>query len=446
MNTCTSVPRKLREAVFTAKITREKLLEVVVLVLVVTIPPLISIYMHDPKTEILFGNFGFKYNDIVHGLANPIFTSNKRWFNTSTYQSFRDGHYKYPVPYIDYKFEYPPVVGLIWYLSTSTAFTCSSNLEEAIRLHYYIQSVVITAFYAVLVYSIYSLLKTTRRSVLRLLVFLLPSTFTYMIYNWDVIAAAFAILGVLLILREKYFLSGLLQGFSVSTKILTIGVAFYYIVKLLIVEKRRKPGLKFLVGFTISGVLPFILFYIISSRGFLEFLHHHSSWYCENCIYLLVIQDIFSSVHKVLFYTVITVIASTFLLFGLPWRGISVQEEFKYLFLAVTSLVLFNYVFSPQMLLMITPLAILTLKPLELVVFALVDVFNALIIYTFFKYPNPWLLGSVAQNMALMRNLLLLLLFVINAASITWTKLKKELIELIKIELIKHVSCRDTTL
>ncbi len=435
MNTYTTMLRKLREVVFTVEITRGKLLEVIVFMLVIITPSLISIYMHDPETEILFGNFGFKYNDIVHGLANSIFTSSNKWFNTSIYHNFRNGYYKYPVPYIDYKFEYPPVVGLIWYLSTSTAFAYSNSLKEAIRLHYHIHAIVITTFYAVLVYSLYLLLKTTQRSIFRLLVFLLPSTFTYMIYNWDIITIAFATLGVLLVLREKYFLSGLLQGFSISTKILTVGISFYYIIKFLIVEKKKEPGLKFLAGFAVSGVLPFILLYVISPKGFLEFLYHHSSWYCENCIYLLIIQDIFSRFHLVFFYTIITIIASTFLLFELPWRNISIQEEFKYLFLAVMSLILFNYVFSPQMLLIITPLAILTLKSLELVIFMLVDVFNALIIYTFFKYPNPWFFGSVTQNMALTRNLLLLLLFITNTASITKTKLK-----------IKHVNYKNTLL
>jgi len=97
-----------------------------------------------------------------------------------------------------------------------------------------------------------------------------------------------------------------------------------------------------------------------------------------------------------------------------PWSGISTRDEYKYLFVATTSLVLFNYVFSPQMLLLITPFAVLALNSTKLALYGVADVFNALIIVTYFQNPVPWEYGSTTQNMALVRNLALLALFIVN--------------------------------
>jgi len=406
----------------------KRLIEILILLLVIHVPLVISIYIHDPNTELPAKNFGLKYTDIVYGLSYPIFENDERWFNAETFQKFKSSIYKYPIPYVDYKFEYPPLVGLLWYISTRIAFEYTSNLKDAIRVNYYVQSIFTIILYIFLVCSLSVLLKTKKQNphieFYKLLVFLLPSTLIYVIYNWDVATAAFAVIGILCILREKYFLTGVLLGLSFSTKILTIGVVFYYMVKLLIVEEKRVLGLKYLVGFIISGVIPFILLYVISPRGFSELLNHHMSWYCENCLYLPLIRDIYSNLHKILFYTITILIACGFLLFGYPWRNISVRDEYKYLFVGVVSLVLFNYVFSPQMFLLITPLAILALGVKALLLYSIADIFNALIIYTFFNYPNSWMFGSVTQYMALGRNLILLVLFIYITMSIIRSRLK----------------------
>gem|GEM_PF-6110044 len=84
--------------------------------------------------------------------------------------------------------------------------------------------------------------------------------------------------------------------------------------------------------FIISGVILFILLYVISPRGFSELLNHHMSWYCGNYLYLPLIRDIYPDLYKTLFYPLLYLVACKFLLFGYPWRNISVRDEYKYLF------------------------------------------------------------------------------------------------------------------
>ena len=403
------------------KASERSTITALVIALVLLLPPLISIYLHDPDIILPVHNYGLKYTDIVHGLSAQIFTSSKRWFNNTAYEEFTRGVHKCPLPYIDYKFEYPPLIGLTWYFSTCIAFNYAEDLKSAIRVHYYVQSAITTVFYIILITALTTLLedvKPDQRSLLGILIYLLPSTIIFFNYNWDIVAAALVVTGVLRAIKKRYFQAGLLQGLSVSAKILTVGVVFYYIIKLRLVESEKRALLKYVTGFSASGVALFVALAVISPRGFTEFLSHHAGWYCENCLYLPIVRDIYSELHKLLFYFTTTLIACGFVLLAKPWSGISTRDEYKYLFAATTSLVLFNYVFSPQMLLLITPFAVLALNSTTLALYGLADVFNALIIVTYFQNPTPWEYGSTTQNMALVRNLALLALFIVNTIHI----------------------------
>ncbi|MEM4582877.1 MAG: hypothetical protein QXD50_03360, partial [Desulfurococcaceae archaeon] len=55
----------------------------------------LSTYLHDPSTQVLMGNFGFKYSDIVYGLFYTIFRPGNidKWYNASTYVNFLNSQY-----------------------------------------------------------------------------------------------------------------------------------------------------------------------------------------------------------------------------------------------------------------------------------------------------------------------------------------------------------------
>jgi len=158
--------------------------------------------------------------------------------------------------------------------------------------------------------------------------------------------------------------------------------------------------------------------YLLSPTGFTAFINHHLSWYCENCIYLPLIRDIWSDLHRRLYFAIAATFAIAFPLLIPPWRSMKTETEWKYLFAAITTLVLFNHVFSPQMILLISPFAALALNPGVYLVYGLCDTANALIILTFFQYSKPQEFGSIPQYMATMRNLILLILFFYVAGSI----------------------------
>jgi hypothetical protein len=406
---------------------KHKLAELLIIGLAIALPVAVSTYIHHPDAYVPM--YGLKYSDIVYGLYYPIFNPSEnrvldRWFNLSDFNRFKYGGLSCPIPYVHYKFEYPPIVGVLWYISTCTGFSLSKSLDEAVRIHYLVQAITLSAFHALLILSLYALIRSrSNGGASRLLLFLLPSTLIYLIYNWDVIAAAFAVIGILCALKSRWFYSGLFQGLSISSKFLTLGVSYYYVVKLVTLHERRDL-LKFIVGLFIGAAVPMITLLLVSPVGFNKLISHHAGWYCENCIYLLIVRDIWSDLHRRLFFSIAALLALAYPLLANPWRGIEFDVESKYLFAGVSSLILFNYVFSPQMLLLITPLAILALDERQLLVYAMVDVFNALIILTFFEFEKPHEFGSVPQYMASARNLLLLIIFISVVVSIMRRKLE----------------------
>ncbi|MEM4786272.1 MAG: hypothetical protein QXW87_05450, partial [Desulfurococcaceae archaeon] len=86
-----------------------------------------------------------------------------------------------------------------------------------------------------------------------------------------------------------------------------------------------------------------------------------------------------------------------------------------------------NYVFTPQMILIITPLALIILEKRKLILYSIADSLNALIIILFFEdfkireflnkigFPipiefNPWSISSIVQWIAVIRIMILLII------------------------------------
>ncbi|MEM4481865.1 MAG: hypothetical protein QXK88_02025 [Desulfurococcaceae archaeon] len=372
-----------------------------------------SAYLHSPATPAYGNLIGFKYSDIVYGVFYPRLIGDRAssyWFNQASYRDYTRGLNKCPMPYVDYLFEYPPVVGLMWATSTCIALSNSENPSEAVNTHYYLQSLMILGFTIVLGATLYKLHVRGAVSLLKCaLVFVAPSTITYLVYNWDVVASAMCLLGILAFWDRKYFKAGLFLGLSFSTKLLTLGVAYYYLLKIITVGKSAKSQLSYLLGFLLSGVLPFLALYIASPLGFTAMINHHASWYCENCLYILAVRDIWSPLHKVLYFLAagIYVLFVTVITFK---RGFKLEPLNLYIYASIP--VVLNYVFSPQMMLLLTPLAAIGLDNPLLALYGAADLFNAALIVEFFRElisgGSPWLFGSITQLMALTRNILLL--------------------------------------
>ncbi|MFN4046605.1 MAG: hypothetical protein ACK4H7_04615, partial [Acidilobaceae archaeon] len=277
----------------------------------IAVSALVSYTIHSPDTGVPLGNFGFKYSDIVHGLFYTRFKAGSNWFDEDKFKTLEGGRRLCPIPYRDYHFEYPPIIGLLWFASTCISFTVALPeayspedywrlLDEAAPIHYNLQALFLVAALLVLAYSTYGILKLWGLSYSRLVLLALsPSLIIYLTYNWDVIAASLFTLGLYSYVKGRYRAAGALIGLSVSVKLLTVLAGLALLLRL--AGEGDKRGVKdYLKYFALASIIPYALIAILSPHGFREFLSHHSSWYCENCLYLLLTRDIWSGHNRVM--------------------------------------------------------------------------------------------------------------------------------------------------
>ncbi|MDM7275144.1 MAG: hypothetical protein P3X22_003340 [Thermoprotei archaeon] len=376
---------------------------------------LVSYSIHSPDTGVPFGNFGFKYSDIVHGLFYTRFKAGSHWFEKGKFEALEGGRRLCPIPYVDYHFEYPPIIGLLWFASTCISFMITMPeayspgdygelLGKAASIHYNLQALFLAAALLLLAASTYGILKFWGLNYSRLaLLALSPSLIIYLTYNWDVLAASLFTLGFYSYIRGRYRAAGALIGLSVSVKLLTALAGLALLLRL--AGEGDKRGVKeYLKYFTLASIIPYALLAILSPHGFRELLSHHSSWYCENCLYLLLTRDIWSAHNRVIAALSVGVAAGMIIVASIARAG-----DVRRLALAsIMAPIVLNYVFSPQMILMVTPIALVTLTPGWLPAYVLADALNAAIIIVFFGDSNPWTLEGVTQKIALLRNIILL--------------------------------------
>ncbi len=427
--------------------------------LVLSIVLILSFIIHMPRDLqlLLFGKqlVPPMYTDIVNGVYDPLFRNSEvclnieagnvdRWININTLQSFCAGEKVYPIPYIDYKFEYPPIIGALWIASTYLAYLLASlNSIEGLFIHYIFNSLALgIAAFVLLRYFILFILRfknNSQRYLLPIAYIVMPSFIVYSIYNWDLIPAAMTMAGLWKLFYErKYFLGGLLIGLAASAKVFPIVIAAIVLYELYS-EKKYVNLKKYLYG-VIVGLTPYLMLVLASPTGFNEFIKHHASWYCENCIYMYITYDIWSPYNRAL--------AFTFIIISLSIIALAYTREHGEYYLvgkmglALVSTIVLNYVFSPQMILLITPFILLYLqKNKEFILYSIADLSNALIMILWFREMelrrilsflgipveyNPWAPDSPIQILAFIRNIILVLL-IISIASRLLTIKQREL-------------------
>ena len=426
----------------------------------------LSTYIHvpyPPSRPPLLDNPGLIYTDIVHGLFIPRFLDvvseygvldyrkiADYWYNSQVIASLIYGRLysitQCPVPYRDYKFEYPPVIAATWYFSTCIAYFYTYRFIKApenpfeyrsivesyvMPIHFAIQIIVLLVFSVITAICLYKLLQLENMAIRLSLLFILPSTVLYITYNWDIITAAFVVMALYSFIRNRHGLAGVLLGLAVATKVLPIFIALALLYDLL--QKAFKEQVfwaklwQYSTGLFISISIPYGIPMALYRKGFADFLNHHLTWYCENCLYLPLIQDVWSPLHRILFFSLATI----FMLAILTIDVSSSKKLYVVAFLTLSTGIVFNYVFSPQMIIMLAPLALLALPRNMLTSYIIADAANALIMVMFFKDPeiraliakyinipvknSPWTLDSPVQWVAFIRNwvLLIILLFML---------------------------------
>ncbi|MEZ0394565.1 MAG: hypothetical protein ABWK00_05955 [Desulfurococcaceae archaeon] len=395
---------------------------------------LASAAMHFPSGEPPLGLWGLRYSDVVYGVFYTRFSPglfpsevSSLWLRPEAYYRLINDMSGCPAPYVDYRFEYPPLVAALWYATTCAGFALSPLLggsgspqefvDVAAVVHYLLQSVAAAAALIASARYLLLLLEPRGRAGEALAYVLMPSLLFYLTYNWDILAAAFAVASLYYYYGGKPARSGAMIALSVMSKALTAGLALLALACYLARGRRREAGM-YLLGALASGLALLIPLLALAPGALQQLYEHHSGWYCENCVSMLIFHDVWSPAHKYFF-----VAASPAVLATLAWlaaKGRADLLEISYA--AVAPLVVLNYVFSPQMCLMLQPFAVLSGLAAP---YAIADALNASFIVLFFEDAevrralglgggfDPWELSSPAQWVAQARNVILVALLAV---------------------------------
>jgi len=281
------------------------------LILLLVLVWLLSFYIHMPTNKNVLC-----YTDIVYGVFVPRFLTQslEYWVNNTSLTLFVEGRKTCPLPYVDYMFEYPPVIGFFWTLTTCISFGIAQedgyiDVWEAARIHYVVQSLILLSFFVLAGIVLYEITNEVSLDNRRAFLFvLLPSTVMYLVYNWDIIAVALALAALYMYFRGANSAAGVLLGLSVSTKILPVGIGGWMITEYM-VKREYRSAAKFLAGMVL-GLTPFLILFILSPTGFQDFIGYHAGWYCENCLYLPLLRDLWSPIPRLLYPILVLAIYS----------------------------------------------------------------------------------------------------------------------------------------
>ncbi len=411
-----------------------------VLLLLAVLIAALSTYIHHPETPAPLGNLGLKYSDIVYGLFYPTFSLQKdseEYFNSNVFTELIKGRKSCPTPYVDYHFEYPPLVAISWFFSTCVAIQLTLPEEygpnEYFKLlssmavkHYSVYAVIHTLSLLALTYSASKVAESRGLSRWRVALFLIaPSTTVYLMHNWDVLASALTVASLLFFTSGRLKTSGVLLALATLSKVFPATAGLVLGAVLLARgwrEKDFRGFLEFFTPFTAILTASLTTFYLLAPKGFTKMLEHHRGWYCENCLTMLLVPDIWSDTHKILSTLLVLGLLTAVTIVAIRSRGLDVVTA-TYLALAVP--VALNYVTTPQMMLMLTPLAALALSRKVLATHLVSDSLNALIMPMFYydlglrsalnnflhlNLPlehNPYVITSPVQWVAQARNIVL---------------------------------------
>jgi uncharacterized membrane protein len=352
----------------------------------------LSIYIHDPR-------FLGEYTDYVAiYMRDPL--------------KILTGY-----PYTDYSFEYTPLIAIQWMAVTRIALLLSAYGYDPMLSILRTTYVINTIFYIIYILAIYAIYRRIEASKISLsLAIASPSMIYYLFYNWDISASTLMVLGSLLFLRGRILTSSSLLGLAASTKIFP-GMVLLSLT-IIIARKDYRKALKFLTTGLFVASAPYLALSILSPPALIYILSYHSSWYCENCFYVLFTDDIFDPMLRSISVPLMIIIPLFFIIYILRYS--SPLEHTRYMVppLIATSLsISLSYVYSPQMNIMISPLY-LVLRDKALYILIIQDILNTLIMVLWFhedlitealgiESRGPWYRESPIQWIAFARIILI---------------------------------------
>ena len=310
--------------------------------------------------------------------------------------------------------EYPPVSGAILYASRVLGGALS-GVAGGDYTGYYL------AFCAFSLLAIVAIAWSTWRLASDLgvrvnpLYFLLPTMIIYGIYNFDLFNTLFIILCLQLFVEKKKGLSAVTLGVALATKFVAVVLLPIFLLELVGTKER----VRYLVLSLAVAAAFFVPIAIFNFGYFSQFYSFYSGWGLEDAWYVWIFGDPFSSLAKTFGLIVMGVLLLRVYTLKMPLVPRS--------FIALSAYLLGTYIYAPQFNVMLIPLMAVLAVTSPFVY--LLDVFNALIILTWFTVPDsthPW---TLPQAMALLRSASLALLSLSIASSsghslISWIRVR----------------------
>lgn len=316
------------------------------------------------------------------------------------------------IPYYDYVFEYPVIVGFFTYLCSYFGRSMSGDFGISMAFYSFGMYLVLIAFALGTVVVVYKLCELVGADKKRMFLYFIvtPAFIMFTIYNWDIFAVFFSALSIYFYLRGQKHYSAISLGFGIASKIYPAVLGPIYLLE----EKTWKARLVFFA--LAAGVFALLNapFVILKYDVWFGTWRHHMTWGIENSWLIYLFDQMDPNAHY----------ASLLVLLYLIYKGIAGTIKKNYdsqssrilerSFLMSLAWLISSYVCPPQMALMILPfLVLMPLAPLWL--FYLAEVFNALIIVLWFtpqlNLGNPLVASSPVQAFSAMRQLIWLLFF-----------------------------------
>lgn len=316
------------------------------------------------------------------------------------------------IPYVDYVFEYPALIGIIVYVAALIARSSTPDFFASLIEYKLIVDVVLYAFTLITVIFLYRL--TTRYQVEPKRIWqaflVMPSLLMFVDYNFDMVAIAFTVATVYLFIRGKHSTSAISLGLGVCAKLYP-GILLPALLAALPSWRSRGKYTVTAAAVVAAVNLPFMLTNFQTWFGTWSFL---AGWGIENSWLIFVFGQMDPMAHYfglgVLLYIMYKVMAETH-----RRDGSSDEKLLTRCFLLSLGWLLGSYIVTPQMALILLPFYVL-IPTVPLLAAYASDTLNALIMVFWFAEMgagrNPIALDNPIQWIALARQIIWLGLLV----------------------------------
>ena len=316
------------------------------------------------------------------------------------------------IPYLQFMFEYPVIVGALVYLASSIRYFVA-DFSTAMTSYVLLMDFVLYFFTIGTVVALYKIVKRVKGRVSRMwkCFLIVPSFVMFVAYNWDIIAIFFSTLAIYFFLKRERYKADVSIGLGVAAKLYPCMLIPVFMLE----ERSWRERLKRLV---IPGAVFFLLnspFLTLNFPQWFETITYHAGWGLEDSWLIFFFDQMDPNAHYV---------ALAILLY-LVYKGLleSTKRAFPSAegriitraFLMNIAWLFGNYVVTPQMALILLPFFVLTPSIPLIVIFA-AEIFNALIIVLWFtpqfNFGNPLIAASPVQWFAAARQFIWLGIFI----------------------------------